>query len=331
MSPIEEKYAAMEAAEGFLGEALEPVTAAGDGVGRYMHFQRGSIFWTVQTGAWEVHGALGEKWIELGAGQGLLGYPLTGEMSTPDGQGRFQHFQKGSLFCGPGSGAHALFGPIRDRWAQMGWENGFLGYPAADEAPTPDGAGTCCQFQHGVIYWTPETGAHEVHGAVLERWAEMGREQGPLGYPMSDETPAPDGRGRFNHFQHGSIFWMPETGAVAVLGAIRDAWTQLGRELGCLGYPIAQEQTTPGGAGCFSQFQNGSIYWTAETGAHEVHGAIRENWLDLGGVEGVLGYPVTDEIPTPEGMMCCSHFQGGSIYRNPETGACDVEAAAAAA
>ncbi|GAB16036.1 hypothetical protein ARGLB_105_00010, partial [Arthrobacter globiformis NBRC 12137] len=33
------------------------------------------------------------------------------------------------------------------------------------------------------IYWSPKTGAHEVHGAIRAKWAALGWEKGPLGYP----------------------------------------------------------------------------------------------------------------------------------------------------
>src|SRR5262249_41684052 len=40
-------------------------------------------------------------------------------------------------------------------------------------------------------------------------------EQGPLGFPTSDETGAPDSVGRYSYFQHGGIYWSAQTGARA--------------------------------------------------------------------------------------------------------------------
>ena len=53
----------------------------------------------------------------------------------------------------------------------LGWERSFLGYPLTDETATPDGVGRYNHFQGGSIYWTPATGAHEVHGAIRGQWA----------------------------------------------------------------------------------------------------------------------------------------------------------------
>jgi uncharacterized protein with LGFP repeats len=46
--------------------------------------------------------------------------------------------------------------------------------PLTDESPTPDGIGRFNHFQGGSIYWTPGIGAHEVHGAIRDKWASMG-------------------------------------------------------------------------------------------------------------------------------------------------------------
>ena len=65
---------------------------------------------------------------------------------------------------------------------------------------------------------------------------------GYLGFPTTDETPTPDGIGRFNHFaDDGSIYWTPTTGAWSIHGAIRDKWASLGWEKSCQGYPVSDE------------------------------------------------------------------------------------------
>jgi uncharacterized protein with LGFP repeats len=44
-----------------------------------------------------------------------------------------------------------------------------------------------------------------------DQYMKMGAESGRLGYPTSDEVPAPDGFGRVNNFEHGFIYWSPRT------------------------------------------------------------------------------------------------------------------------
>ncbi|MFI5529964.1 LGFP repeat-containing protein [Kitasatospora sp. NPDC051853] len=68
-----------------------------------------------------------------------MGCPTSDELGTPDGVGRFQVFDNGSIYWTPDTGAHAVWGAIRQRWADLGWERGYLGYPLSDEITNPDG------------------------------------------------------------------------------------------------------------------------------------------------------------------------------------------------
>jgi uncharacterized protein with LGFP repeats len=133
---------------------------------------------------------------------------------------------------------------------------------------TADGRGRVRDFQGGSIYWTPETGAHEVHGDIRVKWARSGGVRSFLGYPVTDETGTPDGVGRFNHFQGGSIYWTPETGAQEVHGDIRERWASMGWERSRLGYPTSDERSWERGR--LSDFQGGSILWTAADRSTEV-------------------------------------------------------------
>jgi uncharacterized protein with LGFP repeats len=209
------------------------------------------------------------------------------------------------------SGVAAAGDEIESKWASLGGSRSVLGNPISDESNTPDGNGKYRHFQHGSIYWTPSTGAHEVHGFIGQKWAIMGFERSALGYPITDESGTPDGVGRFNHFQQGSIYWTPQTGAHEVQGAIRVKWSSIGYERSNIGYPVTDETKTPDGVGRFNHFQNGSIYWTPQLGAHVIFGAIRDKWASLGYERGSLGYPISDIQFTPAGEVCL--FQHGSL------------------
>jgi hypothetical protein len=164
------------------------------------------------TGAHETHGAIRDEWSRLGWERSAVGYPITDETGTPDGVGRYNHFQYGSVYWTPRTGAHEIHGAIRDEWARLGWERSVVGYPTTDETGTPDRVSRFNHFQYGSVYWTPQTGAHEIHGAIHAEWARLGWERSPLGYPITDETDIGGHIGRFNHFQCGTIYWTPSTG-----------------------------------------------------------------------------------------------------------------------
>ncbi len=261
---------------------------------------------------------------------------------------------------------------INGKYSALGGASGFLGSTTTAVTICPDGTGYFRHFQNGSIYYHPATGAHEVHGAIRAKWASLGWERGFLGYPITDETQGrdPAGKGRFNHFQGGSIYWYPgspgfasttigattlastatriSSGATATItstavranlsavqpavglstaaltasasmatlnlpaaaailpvadltyevhGAIREKYLQLGAEGSFLGYPTTDETGTPDGVSRFNHFQAGSIYWTPSTWAHEVHGLIRGFWASNGWERNPgLGYPISDEL-----------------------------------
>lgn len=113
--------------------------------------------------AFHIKGAIHERWLALG-GKWI---PETDETATPDGVGRYNHFKGGcSIYWHPDTGAWGVWGDIRKRWAELGWELGYLGYPTSDEGDI-DENGRANSFQHGWIYWWGDTGPIDLRGIVL--------------------------------------------------------------------------------------------------------------------------------------------------------------------
>jgi CubicO group peptidase (beta-lactamase class C family) len=102
---------------------------------------------------------------------------------------------------------------IDEKYTQLGGASGFLGKPVSQEMVCPDQTGHFRHYENGSIYWSPASDAHEVHGAIRDRWSALGWETSWLGYPISDEGPE-FGGGRISHFQNGFIDWSPAAGAV---------------------------------------------------------------------------------------------------------------------
>jgi hypothetical protein len=163
----------------------------------------------------EIFNKISLKYANMGANLSQLGRPTTGITVTPDGDGCFQHYERGSIYASWYTDAYEIHGSIRHKWASLGWERSLLGYPTTDETPTPDSRGRFNHFEHGSIYWHPYLGAFEVHGAIRQKWADLGWERSLLGYPISDEIPLPDGM-RFTNFEGGYIYWYSSIGAVVV-------------------------------------------------------------------------------------------------------------------
>ncbi len=95
------------------------------------------------------------KYSSLGGAQGFLGSSVTGELVCPDGTGHYRHYQNGSIYWSPLTGAHEIHGLIRGYWESKGWEtNSELGYPISDEIPTSEGSkNRYNDFENGVVFW----------------------------------------------------------------------------------------------------------------------------------------------------------------------------------
>ncbi|MBY3555697.1 hypothetical protein HGI15_20200, partial [Modestobacter lapidis] len=205
-----------------------------------------------------VCGVVRDKYYAAGGPNGPLGVPTTN--TTAIAGGEFNHFAGGSIYYSPGTGAHIISGPIRDKWASLGWEGSWLGYPTTDT--TPIAGGSYSHFAGGSIYYSPGTGAHTITGPIRDKWAAMGWENSFVGYPTTDGTAITGGS--FNHFTGGSIYSSPATGAHWLRGAIYDQWGERGWENSYLGFPTSDEY--PVAAGARNDFTGGQITLDAATG-----------------------------------------------------------------
>lgn len=247
----------------FLGACITDEQLVPGGV--VQRFVVGSVYWSPPTGARSVHGEIEVAYDRVQGPSSVLGLPLTSEQPTPGGTGAYNHFLGGSIYWSPPTGAKVVRGAILERWATTGWERGVLGFPTTSEAPTPWRPGAYSHFQGGSVYWSPATGAEVVRGAILQRWAETGWEQGLLGFPTTSESATPRRPGAYSHFQGGSVYWSPHTDAHVVVGTIRARWAELGWESSALGFPTSDEYAVPGGRR--SEFEGGTIDWDAATGS----------------------------------------------------------------
>ncbi|PQE18749.1 putative glucose sorbosone dehydrogenase protein [Rutstroemia sp. NJR-2017a WRK4] len=72
----------------------------------------------------------------------------------------------------------------------------------------------------------------------------------------------------------------------------------------------------------YNIFTGGGLFWTATTGVCMIYGVIYKKWMSVGGVQGILGYPISDESRTPGGVTRFSEFsEGGAIYYTATRGA----------
>jgi uncharacterized protein with LGFP repeats len=193
------------------------------GCGQY--FARGAVF--SQNGmlfpaTWgsDVHAIVGTgflaKFGQYGWQDGLMGYPTTDTVCGLSGGGCGQQFggrfpAGAAIFSSPTTGLHAVVGPVWNKWAETGWQDGGLGYPTTDTLGGLRDGGMGQGFQRGSIYWSPTTYANVVSAPILGIWAGTGFENGRLGYPRSGQyalgTPGSPAYTTAQMFQGGWIYW----------------------------------------------------------------------------------------------------------------------------
>ena len=307
-----------------LGAVLTPVRCgmAADGCGQA--FARASVYWSKSTGAQVVGGGIFAAYAALGYENGRLGYPATAEQVAPDGIGRLQRFQGGTMVWGPSTGAVVVTGGIASEWLRVKGVTGTLGYPVTAEEGTA--RGRVQEFTGGRIYWSAATGARAISGAFLDRFVELDEGAGVLGLPTSAERGMAGGR--VQSFQGGDIVWSSATGAQPLWGAVRTRWSSLGGAKSSFGYPLSAEQAEAAG-GRSQQYQGGAIWWSPRTGAFSVTPAVSTAWTASGGAGGPLGYPTGEPRKSANGASSTQSFQRGYVSATSTAG--EVVAGAMAA
>jgi hypothetical protein len=104
--------------------------------------------------------------------------------------------------------------------------------------------------------------------------------------------------------------------------AIGGKFGELGGSSGVLGEALGPVEPTTTGTGAVQQFQNGSVFFSPETGAHALGGLALLNFVLQGG-ESVLGLPLEDSLSTllgPVTQIFQSRFAGGILEVDPVTG-----------
>ncbi|UCZ88685.1 N-acetylmuramoyl-L-alanine amidase [Gordonia sp. WA4-43] len=140
--------------------------------------------------------------------------------------------------------------------------------------------------------------------------AEAERARAWIGKRLAvDELPTrPDGRGRYVHYENGTVYWHPDVRkthragdrAIAVPKDIFETWSGMDFEAGLAGFPIERHRTIPG-VGTIQRFQGGTIYRRFGEPGYLVGGAIGDRYDDLKGHEGPWGWPAGFEAPTADG------------------------------
>lgn len=325
---------------GPLGVREGDVYPVGDGFGQ--NFAAGKMFFTPDTGAHWMQGAVLEKYESLGGpADSDLGFPTIdegpGKVGPDSRNSTFSASDNPVIFWTPATGARVVRGAINAAWDRLGGSAGVLGVPAEDEVYRGDVVSQ--KFTGGELTWNrkdktfttvppelvdqlkdlpvPEDAASAI--AAARRAA--GGPLGPLGAEDGQQY-AIGSDGAAQNYTGGKIFYTPQTGANVVTGQVLQKYESVGGPEGDLGFPTSSE--ADGGAGSnsristFSAEDRPAIFWTPDYGAVIVRGAMNAGWSKLDGAKGPLGVPVADQ--TEDGDVVTQRFSDGVLSYNRSTG-----------
>lgn len=167
--------------------------------------------------------------------------------------------------------------PVPNKIAEIAKVSPWLGKKTTegDELSCPDGRGKYAFFENGAVYFTPETEARPIPKYLLDPFAQLGYETGPLGYPVAFHTILPDGE--VQAFERGVLYRKGHPGqdekpGYFVTGLIGERWKRSGFEGGPFGWPISNEVDFNGGK--YQDFEKGRITFDPSMVVGEVtHGA----------------------------------------------------------
>ncbi len=320
-------------AAGPLGPSSGDVYGAGEGFAQ--NFASGAMFFTPETGAHYMQGAILDKYEALGGpADSDLGFPTIDEgpgRVGPDSRNvTFSAPDNPVIFWTPATGARVVRGPINAAWDELGGSSAALGVPAEDEVFRGDVVTQ--KFTGGEVSWNRKTKAFttvppeladqltglefpdDPTSAINAARRAAGGALGPLGAKEGDEYPiAPDGVGQ--DFAGGKIFYTPATGANVLTGQVLEKYESVGGPEGDLGFPTSSE--IDGGLGptsrmaTFAAADDPVIFWTPDYGAAIVRGPMKAAWSKLDEAEGPLGAPTGDQ--TESSGKITQRFSGGSI------------------
>lgn len=229
-------------------------------------------------------------------------------------------YRKGALYKDE---AFALWKAIREEFYNVELVNKakILGYPISDEFKTPNKPGAGQHFNAGSIYWSANTGANEIHGAIRDKWKNLGWENSFLGFPKTGELTTSDKFGRYNLFEGGAIYFHPNLGTYSIPNLIYNVWDKEGKERGKLGYPTSDEIIKNNNS--IQLFEFGAIISTKAGAYKTIFNAFRSSnglytkWKQTGGADSYLGDLVTANKNYPKMYKYFfAEFEKGFIYED---------------
>lgn len=151
------RFSSLNYESSYLGFPLSGEIIAKNGV--YQNFQGGRLYWRPGQPSMDISTNIATAYDAVNAENGYLGLPNQSMTCGIKDNGCWARFDGGKIYWSSKSGSYGIHaGAIDNKYAELGWESGKLGYPISNEV----GTGTSCgihkdikqEFQEGTLYWS---------------------------------------------------------------------------------------------------------------------------------------------------------------------------------
>jgi uncharacterized protein with LGFP repeats len=116
-------------AAGTFGYPLGDEVVITPGKESHQKFENGTMFYQQGVATkWMINGPILAFYLQHGGQTGWLGVPINEKSNLRDG-GSVQSFEGGHIYYSPAAGPSIMNGAIAGAYADIGWENSWLGYP----------------------------------------------------------------------------------------------------------------------------------------------------------------------------------------------------------
>lgn len=237
--------------------ALNAGYGAGDGCSAYGNRNFWMLFtdWFGSTQGIEIKGSIRVKYSALNGPQ-TLGSPLYNERT--DGKNTWwQCFEKGCIIGSGATGYWESKGSIRQKWIELGLQNGALGLPVSGESYNSTLGSWEQIYESGkIVTYGNASFKHSIKGSIYISYKKLNTNT--FGLPSNDEVTDGSGVWWQKFGNTSAIIGSGSTGYWESKGSIRSVWAESGYQNGDLGLPTSHEvQESPA---CYHQtYQFGKI------------------------------------------------------------------------
>ncbi|MGO3361562.1 MAG: alpha/beta hydrolase-fold protein [Corynebacterium sp.] len=243
------------------------ITIGGE-TGQVQDFENGIAVRTPDGDVRLLHGAIAERYLDLGAGdRNRLGFP-TGDHGTTHVPGNYTDFDNGVIYWAQNHGTSVLYhGPIYDAYREQGFEGGDLGFLVEDEVINADGSREAV-FENGTLRADADGNVTEEAGAIQEKFDSLtSAQKSRLGegkdYGTTRESPAGTS-GRYRNYDNGVIYWSQEHGAVLIFhSGVLDFYAATNHESGPYGF-LVEDETVNSDGSREAVFEEGTVTMDAD-------------------------------------------------------------------